>query len=46
MVQALAQAAERAAPDNWPEAIATILIAVLSWWLSNKNTRKKTDRRR
>lgn len=33
---------QQAIPDNLPEAIATIIITVLSWWLGRKT--KKTKR--
>lgn len=29
------------APDDWAEATATILIAVLSWYISRKKTQAR-----
>lgn len=30
------QQLQTAAPDNWPEAVASVIVAILSWWLSRK----------
>jgi di/tricarboxylate transporter len=33
------------APDSWPEAVATIIITVISWWLGRKRGETKERKR-
>ena len=38
----------QARPDNWPEAVATIIVTLLTWWLgcrSNKPAKNRTGPR-
>lgn len=41
MIQELQQAVQPAAPDNWPEALATVIIAILSWWTGKRREKRK-----
>lgn len=40
LIQALLQ---QSRPDNWPEAVATLVIALISWWLGRKRPKKKEE---
>lgn len=40
-MQAWLQAAQSALPDNIAESVATILIAILTWYISRKKTQAR-----